>query len=86
MRVYRKHRIVFRPLLMSLSTFPMPRSSLEDRVRLLCERAVAATTQTELDAILPDLRAAIRDHIRYVRAIALETIPEAFGNGSNATD
>jgi hypothetical protein len=31
-----------------------------------------------LDAALPELQAAIRDHIRYVRAIVLETIPEAF--------
>jgi hypothetical protein len=61
-------------------------SGLEDRVRLLCNQAVAAKTQAELDAILPELRTAIRDHIRYVRAIALETIPEAFGNDSNAAD
>ena len=64
----------------------MPPSSLEDRIRLLCDRAIAAKTQTELDAILPDLRAAIRDHIRYVRDVALETIPEVFGNGSKAAD
>ena len=49
----------------------MPPSSLEDRVGLLTDRAVAAKTETELDAI--------RDHIRYVRAIVVETIPEAFG-------
>ena len=64
----------------------MPPSSLEDRVRLLCDRAIAAKSQAELDAILPELRAAIRDHIRYVRAVALETIPKVFGNDSNATD
>lgn len=57
----------------------MPPSSLEDRVRLLCERAVSAKTQAELDAILPELKAAIRDHISYVRAVVAETIPEAFG-------
>ena len=33
----------------------------------------------ELDTILPELKAAIRDHIRYVRALVVETIPEAFG-------
>ena len=54
-------------------------SSLEDRVRLLCDRAIAANTQAELDAVLPELRAAIGDHIRYVRAIVVDTIPEAFG-------
>ena len=61
-------------------------SSLEDRVRLLCEGAIAAKTQTELDAILPELQTAIRDHIRYVRAVALETIPVAFGTQSKAAD
>jgi hypothetical protein len=60
-------------------------SSLEERVRLLTDQAIAAKTQSELDAILPKLKAAIRDHIRYVRAIAVETIPEAFGKeGKNA--
>jgi hypothetical protein len=54
-------------------------SSLEDRVRLLTDRAIAAKTQSELDAVLPELKAAIRDHLRYVRAIVGETIPEAFG-------
>jgi hypothetical protein len=57
----------------------MPPSSLEDRVRILCERAISAKTQPELDAILPELKAAIRDHIRYVRAVVVETIPEVFG-------
>ena len=61
-------------------------SSLEDRVRLLCEGAIAAKTQAELDAILPELKAAIQNHIRYVRAIALETIPVAFGAHSKAAD
>jgi hypothetical protein len=59
-------------------------SSLEDRVRVLSERAIAAKTQGELDAILPELNVAIRDHIRYLRAIAVETIPEAFGTHSKA--
>jgi hypothetical protein len=58
--------------------------SLEDRVHFLCDRAIAAETQAELDAVLPELKAAIWDHIRYVRALALETIPEVFGRDSNA--
>jgi hypothetical protein len=61
-------------------------SSLEGRVRVLCDRAIAAKTQVELDAVLPELKAAIRDHIRYLRAIAVEVIPEAFGRDSNAAD
>jgi hypothetical protein len=54
-------------------------SSLEDHIRLLTDRAIAASTQNELDAILPELKAAIRDHIRYLRAMAVETVPEEFG-------
>lgn len=62
----------------------MPCTSLEERVHLLCERAIAARTQAELNIILPELKAAIRDHIRYVRAVVLETVPEAFGPRRNA--
>jgi hypothetical protein len=40
---------------------------------------IAAKNQEELDTILPEFKAAIRDHIRYLRAIAVETVPEAFG-------
>ncbi|MGH9505182.1 MAG: hypothetical protein ACRD20_20200 [Terriglobales bacterium] len=61
-------------------------SSLEDRVRMLCDQAIAAKTQAELDAIIPELKAAIRDHIRYVRAIVIETLPEAFGTRSDAAE
>jgi hypothetical protein len=61
-------------------------SSLENRVRVLCDQAIAARSQAELDAILPALKAAIRDHIRYVRTIALHAIPEAFGRDSSRTD
>ncbi len=59
-------------------------SSLEDRVHLLTDQAIAAKTESELDAIRPELKAAIRDHIRYLRAIAVETIPEVFGTRSDA--
>ena len=50
-------------------------SSLEERIRLLTDRAIAAKSQSELDAILPELKAAIREHIRCVRDIAVATIP-----------
>jgi len=59
-------------------------SSLGDRIHLLTDQAIAAKTESELDAILPELKAAIRDHIRYLRAIAVETIPEVFGTRSDA--
>ena len=59
-------------------------SSLEDRIRLLTDQAIAAKTQNELDVILPELKAALRDYIRYLRAIAIETVPEAFGTDKTA--
>jgi hypothetical protein len=62
----------------------MPPSSLQDRVRELCAQVAAAKTEAEIDAILPQLQAAIHDHIRYVRAIAVEAIPKAFGRDSRA--
>ena len=64
----------------------MAQSSLEDQIRLLTDQAIAAKTQREVDAILQELNAAIRDHIRYLRAIVLDTIPEAFGTESKAAD
>ncbi len=64
----------------------MPPSSLEDRVRESCAQAVAAENEAELRIVLPRLQAAIPDRIRYLRAIAVEAIPEAFGRDSNATD
>ena len=64
----------------------MPPSSLEDRVRDLCAQVAAAKTESELAVILPQLQAAIHDHISYLRALAVELIPEAFGRDSNAAD
>jgi hypothetical protein len=52
-------------------------SSLQERIQLLCDRAIFAKTRAELDAVMPELQTAMRDHIRYVRAIALETVQEA---------
>jgi hypothetical protein len=64
----------------------MPPSSLEDRVRELCAQAIATKSEAEMRVLLPQLQAAIHDHIRYLRAIAVEAIPEAFGHDSNAAD
>jgi len=47
-------------------------SSLEVRVRELCAQVAAGKTETELRVILPEPQAAIQDHIRYLRAIAVE--------------
>jgi len=64
----------------------MPLSNYEDRIRLLTNQAIACKSQHEVDAILQELNAAIKEHIRYFRANAVEMIPEAFGTGSNAAD
>ena len=59
-------------------------SSPEDRIRLLTDQVIAAKTQREVDAILQELNAAIRDHVGYLRAIAVEMIPEAFQVGEQS--
>ena len=64
----------------------MPPSSLEDRVRKLCAQVAAAKTDVEVSVILPQLQAAMPDHIRYLRAIAVDAIPEAIERDSSAAD
>ena len=61
-------------------------SSLDERVRELCAQVAAGKTETELRVILPELQAAIHDHIRYLRAIAVEVIPEAFRKDPNVAN
>ena len=50
----------------------MPPSSLDERVRELCAQVAAGKTEAELRVILPEPQAAIQDHVRYLRAIAVE--------------
>jgi hypothetical protein len=64
----------------------MSRSSLEERISDLCSQATATSSQAELDIILPKLQAALREHVRNARAVAIKTIPKAFGNDNNAAD
>jgi hypothetical protein len=45
--------------------------NLEEHIRLLTDQAMAAETDGELDAILTELKAAIIEHIRYVRAVSI---------------
>ena len=44
----------------------MPPSSLEDRVRDLCAQVGAAKSEAELEVLLPQLQAALRDHIAFL--------------------
>lgn len=64
----------------------VPTSSLENRVRILCAQAVAAKSEAEFRIVLPQLQTAIHDHISYLRAIAVDAIPEAFRNDANSAD
>jgi hypothetical protein len=59
--------IPYRPSRSAMSRLTML-SALEDRIRLLTDRAIAAKTQPELEAILRELKAAVRDLLRYLRA------------------
>jgi hypothetical protein len=47
---------------------------LEDRIRELCARAVVTTDLNELDAILKQLRPALREHIELLRKLAAERL------------
>jgi len=53
---------------MALFTFIMPLRRIEDPVRRLWAEAVAAKTEAELNAILPQLQAAIREHTHRLKA------------------
>lgn len=44
----------------------------EDRARKLCERAVASQDLDELDAILVELRALLRDHFAHISNLTQE--------------
>lgn len=39
----------------------------EDRIRQACSKAVAAKTDDEAERVLPELRSALRDHIRLAK-------------------
>jgi hypothetical protein len=49
------------------------RSTLEDRIRTLCGRAISAK-EPELEPILAELRFALREHIRFVRRMTAATL------------
>jgi hypothetical protein len=63
-----------------------PSSSLEDSMRDLCARAVAAKSEEEQFLILRQLQSAIREQIQRLRLMAAEEIPRTFGGESKAAD
>jgi hypothetical protein len=40
---------------------------LEDKIQQLCNKAVAATEQVEMEEAITELRAALKEHIRRTR-------------------
>jgi hypothetical protein len=48
-------------------------TTLEDRIRHLCTRAVSAD-DSEAEAILAELRAALHEHIRFTRQLTAATL------------
>jgi len=57
---------------------------LEDRIRVLCTLALAARNETALNVVLPQLQAALAEHIQHTREMAVQEIPRAFRPESNA--
>jgi hypothetical protein len=47
---------------------------LEDRIYTLVEKAIAAQEKEELEAIIKDLRAALKEHIVRIRKLAAKPI------------
>jgi hypothetical protein len=72
-RIPRKPGIPLRHLNMVASCVPF--SSLEDRITDLCARVAAAKSLAEMDVLLPQMRAAVRDQIADLRALEVEMTP-----------
>ena len=49
-----------------------------DRIRELCELALASENDAELQKIVSELRCALRDHMDDVRVRAAEAMPKTF--------
>jgi hypothetical protein len=51
---------------------------LDDRIRELCTRVVAAENEAELNELIPQLRAAIREYVHNTGIRAAEVILRTF--------
>jgi hypothetical protein len=49
---------------------------LEDRIYILVEKAIAAQNTEELEAIIADLRAALKEHTERLRKLAASKLVE----------
>lgn len=57
----------------------MPRKGskrLEDRIYILVEKAIAAQNTEELEAVIADLRAALKEHTERLRKLAASQLVE----------
>jgi hypothetical protein len=50
----------------------------EARIRVLCRLAAAAQNELALNIVLPQLKAALKEHVAHIRETASEEIPRAF--------
>jgi hypothetical protein len=57
--------------------------SIDERIRELCSKAVMAK-ESELEPILSELRATLREHARFVRRMAAEALNR--GSSAKAAD
>jgi hypothetical protein len=73
---------MFRKTICCLKDFDCSGSVRQPLAQLKRLKDVTAKNQSELDAILPELKGPIRDYVRYLRAIAVETLREVFGTQS----
>jgi hypothetical protein len=58
----------------SLRGFPVPQRRLEDRIQTLAAKAVATQDPAELNDIIHQLRAALREHADRLRKLAAEKL------------
>ena len=62
---------------------PVPDRRLDDKIRALAERAIAAQEPDELDSVLKDLQAALREHTQRLRKLAAEKLAPSAARPKN---
>jgi hypothetical protein len=57
---------------------------LDERIRVLCRLALAATSDATLSVVVPQLQAALAEHMKEMRKKAAQENPRVFRPESNA--
>lgn len=65
--------LVLLPSLYMNHPIPVPSHPLEERIRVLCQKAIAADTK-DFNAVLTELQAALSEHTEGMRKMALEKL------------